>query len=197
MLAQMINMAPEIPNIFGLSPAVYYSLRDLVIPFLAPLLALCSAYIFFYHLPNRQRTRQLALELFRTFMSEEMRQSRSDVWFYFVAEPDAAEKEKRWKAFIEYATQPLASAGITPTQLTTFQRTAHVLEFFALIELCLRDKSVDPHMIREALGYYYIWWKDELQKPLVQNSGLPQQPSMKTHMIWAQKFPHLDALCAD
>lgn len=138
-----------------------------------------------------------ALALFETYFSEEMRLARHGAWGYFVTEKDEKLKEERLQEYVAYLTDPKKNYTVDPLKMEQYQQLSRVLDYFAIVNGCLRNGSVDADMIRTFLAYYYKWWHEGV---IVAARGKLKRQSdddPRTNPLWFSKesLSELDALC--
>jgi hypothetical protein len=173
----------------------YYDfVRDVIVPLVGPIVAICVPTLFFYLIPLLQNQQKAAVDLFSAYHGEDMRRARNEAWNHFVtegrelAEPD---RNARLDAYLRYLTEPETARKIPPEQDELYQRVSRVLDFFVIVNGCLERGTVDAGMVRAFLGFYYLWWRDEIltpfrQRPLTSKRSMP---------LWWQPFESLDSAC--
>ncbi len=137
------------------------------------MVSLMVAILFFWLAPKRQRRRDLAIELWTMYNSDEMKTSRRDAWAYFHGETDVtvvnARIEKFWKWAIELGPQPEFKADAPQ-----LQQVQKVFDFFATCDACLRNEDVDKRLLKASIGYYFSRWSHDTIEALVRSNAPPQ-----------------------
>lgn len=180
-----------------LSESTSNILRDVVIPLISPVVTVFASAVFVYIIPARQNRRKTAMDFFDTFYSEEMRSTRLLAWKFLVTDLQSApesDRIARRQAYVDYATELIIKQTVDSQTISDYQRVSRVLVFFALVETCLQNKTVDESMVRSILGWYYIWWRDEVLTPL-RELHIETHVGTKTTPIWLNEFKYFDRLC--
>jgi len=172
--------------------------KDYALPLLATLIAIVVPSTFFYILPTRQNRRKTAMDFFNTFFGEEMRQTRLEAWNYLVTERKKLSPEEqttRLRNYVTYATESSDKQDLTSETVGHYQRASRILHFFALVDTCLQEGTVDESMIRSFLGYYYLWWRDEVIDPLQKLRSSKSTDNLKTMPVWLKPFEAFNRVC--
>ena len=131
--------------------------KDVVIPLIGPLISLGVAIFVFWWGPKRQRERQLALDLHEIYNSSEMQRNRIEAWAYLHGELDRRIVDERFDKVIRWTTAFPPAADLA-SDAVKLQQILKVFSFFATCEDCLRERLVDPKLLRTLLGYSFLRW---------------------------------------
>src|SRR5437868_5440300 len=113
--------------------------KDLLLPLIAPAIAIVVPTMLFFVIPRRKDRQQSALDLFTAYTAEEMRQSRLEVWAYFVTQVngDRDEQNKRFDLYLDYLTEDRGTEAVTAEVMDLFLKASRVLDYFAFVEACV------------------------------------------------------------
>ena len=149
-------------------------IKDWVFPFAAPFVSLAVALLFFWLVPRKQRRKQLAIELWQVFNSNEMTTARRDALEYLGGTGDPDLTRQRVASFWRWALNmtPLPDLVHEAEKLHQVQK---VLDFFAACDRCLDSREVDRHLLKSLLGFYFSRWSIDVVDGLVRKNA-PNQP---------------------
>lgn len=151
-----------------------------------PLIALISAFIFFYKIPQWNKRTDTSLQLIEIYNSDSMETARRKAWSFLT---DPTDKVKNLASFCTWVTDDTSH---TEPELESFQKAHRVLTFFATIELSLKRKQVEPELIKSGLGWSYRSWHDGVLKPV--RAGLSPKSGSLRVPAWYFKLAELDQL---
>lgn len=175
----------------------YEFAKDVVIPLFSPIVAIFLPTLLFYVIPMMQNQQKGALDLFTAFSSEEMRHARNEAWVHFIIEChdlSPTEQNRRLDDFLHHLFEPEGQRTVTPETHEIYQKVSKVLDFFAIVNACLRRKTVDKGMVRSFMAYYYLMWRDEIMTPLRHRP--PRANAQDRYKpIWWDEMRALDELC--
>jgi hypothetical protein len=181
----------------GGSRPIYEFAKDALLPLIGPMVGMLVPLLLFYWLPLSQNKQKLAIELFTMYHSEEMRESRNTGWKYFVTErrtlPEK-DQDQRLDHFLRYLMEPEVNRKISPELDAIYQKTSRVLDFFAMVDECLENDSVDRRVVRSFMAYYFLWWYDEIVAQLEARPLKPPQ-NLRFIPVWWNSFRELEKLC--
>ncbi len=174
----------------------YELIKELFVPLVGPLIAVLIPLLLFFVIPSGQNRQRTALELCQQYFSEEMREARNTAWRHFVLDPRRkalVDRPQRMIEFLNYLINPETHAEIDPIHDEVFQKTARVLDFFALVNEYVARGMADSSLVRSFLLYYYLWWRDEILEPLRRVRKIEtDDPKLKPY--WWDSLSHLDHL---
>ncbi len=174
----------------------YELVKDLFVPLVSPLVAVLIPVTVLFLIPQSQSRQKLALDLCAQYFAEEMRDARNVAWHHFVTEQQQlppVRRAERLVEFLDYHTSHDFHRSITPELDETFQKSARVLDFFALVNGCVKRGVADGDIVKDFLLFYYLWWRDEIMDPLRRTRRmLTDHP--KVRPTWWTPLAHLDAL---
>lgn len=175
----------------------YEFAKDVVIPLFSPMVAIFVPTILFYVIPMTQNQQKGALDLFNAFSNEEMRQARNATWVYFIIElryMPPSEQAARLDDFLRHLFEADWKNTTEAAIHETYQKASRVLDFFAIVNTCVRKKTVDRGMVRSFLAYYYLLWRDGIMDPL-RTRPLPLEGKPRYKPVWWDELKALDELC--
>lgn len=141
-------------------------IKDWVVPFAAPFVSLAVALLFFWLVPRKQRRKQLAIELWQMFNSNEMQNARREALEYLGGNGDPALTRKRVASFWRWALNMTPLADLT-SEADKLHQVQKVLDFFAACDRCLEAREVDRHLLKSLLGFYFSRWSIDVIEGLV------------------------------
>jgi len=169
--------------------------KDYLIPFVGPAVSLAVALLFFWLAPRRQARRQLALELWQAFTSDEMQTSRRRAWEYLHGISDATERELRVKRVWDWATN-LGPRPDLVEDVDRLQDVIKVFNFFSACEQCLRLRNVDQELLRALLGYVFARWSQDTVEVVRENRPSGEKIAhVTTRPPWLDGMPMFRVLC--
>lgn len=147
--------------------------RDWIIPFAGPAVSLTIALLFFWLVPRQQRRKQLAIELWQTFNSNEMQNARRESLEYLGGPGGEAATRQRVANFWRWSLKisPLPDSIHEADKLHQVQK---VFDFFAACDRCLDSREVDPQLLKSLLGFYFSRWSIDVIEGMVR-SDAPNQ----------------------
>jgi hypothetical protein len=175
----------------------YEFVKDVVIPLVSPIVAILVPTVLFYVIPLSQNQQKGALDLFTAFCSEEMRHARNEAWVHFVIERrhlPPLEQQQRLDDFLRHLFERDGLGAVEPEIHEIYQKTLKVLDFFAIINACLRKKTADKGMVRSFLTVYYLWWRDSILDPL-RSRPFPAAGISRYKPAWWEPMRFLDEVC--
>lgn len=175
----------------------YDIIKDVVIPLLGPIVAICIPTLLFYIIPLGQNQRKTTLDLFIVYNTEDMRIARNEGWKHFVTDRQALsppERNRTLDDFLRYLTEPDVNRLVSSEVHAIYQKTSRVLDFFGVLDHCLERNTVAREMISSFFGYYYLWWRDEIMIPL-RSRPLIERGEPRYLPTWWKELKYLDALC--
>ncbi len=176
---------------------VYELIREVFIPLLGSCVAVLVPTVLFYIIPLGQNRQRGAIDLFNGYHTEEMRRARNEAWQFFVTERQILsdkDRDQRLDDYLDYLTRPESGRKVTSKLDEIYQKASRILDFFALVNGTLERGTVDGAMVRSFMGYYYLWWRDEILTPL---RNRPERPgtSVWRRPEWLKALKALDAVC--
>lgn len=180
----------------GQEKHIYELVKDLLVPLIGPMVAVLIPLLIFVVLPLGQSREKFALDLCNQYYTEEMRESRNTGWEHFVTSQrklPPVRRAERLNHFMEYLTNPEAHRSIDPEQDRIYQKATRVMDFFALVNVCLARGTADPEIVRSFLLYYYLWWRDEIMDPLRKTRRITGNAAKFTPLWWAN-MTYIDRL---
>lgn len=176
----------------------YEIIKNLVAPLISPIVAILLPTVLFYLIPLWQTREKLTIELFGTYHTEKMRKARSDAWTYFVVERrslPSADADARLDAYLTFLTQESDNHPVSAAEFEMYQKLSRVLDFFNIVNTGLERGSLDSSMVRSFLGYYYMWWKDDLLQPLHRRPRVVGKDDPRYEIQWLGELKALDTAC--
>ena len=174
----------------------YELVKELFVPLVSPLVAILIPVVVLFVIPYSQGRQRLSLELCEQYFTEEMREARNVGWRHFVTEQQQlppVRRAERLNQFLDYHSNLEFHRGIEPGLDATFQKTARVLDFFAMVNGCVGRGVADDAIVRDFLLFYYLWWRDEIMDPLRKTRRIiADHPKLRP--TWWKPLAHLDAL---
>lgn len=148
-------------------------IKDWIIPFAAPAVSLAIALLFFWLVPRKQRRKQLAIELWQTFNSNEMQNARREALEYLGGKGDRSVTDQRVASFWTWSTimEPLPNLADEADKLHQVQK---VFDFFAACDRCLASGEVDRELLKSLLGFYFSRWSIDIIEGLVRKNAPPK-----------------------
>ena len=174
----------------------YELIKDLFLPLISPLVAVMIPVVVLFLIPQSQSRQKLALDLCAQYFAEEMRDARNIGWRHFVVEQQQlppVRRAERLNQFLDYHSNRDFHRSIDAALDATFQKTARVLDFFALVNGCVARGVADGDIVKDFLVFYYLWWRDEIMDPLRKTRRIALDHP-KVRPTWWQPLAHLDAL---
>lgn len=175
----------------------YDLIKDVVIPMLGPVVAICIPTILLYVIPLSQNQQKTAIDLFNIYNDEDMRVARNEGWKHFVTDRLAhspAERDRTLDDFLRFLAEPDVNRMIDPVVHAVYQKTSRVLDFFGVLDHCLERNTVAREMIHSFFGYYYQWWRDEIIAPL-RSRARSEHSEPRYLPAWWRELKYLDSLC--
>ena len=182
----------------GPGQSSYEIVKSVLIPLAGPIIAIIVPTMLFYRLPLVQSQQKTTIDLFSAFHTEEMRGARADAWDYFVIQcrkMSPADHEKRLDGYLDFLTERDVNLSVDKATLCEYQKLSRVLDFFNIVNSCLKRKAADPPMVRSFIGYYYSWWEDELLAHLRKRKRKGTGVGVRHELQWIKSFDELDAVC--
>jgi hypothetical protein len=164
-------------------------LKDWVVPLVGPAVSLFVALLFFWLAPRRQRKRELAIDLWKIYNSDEMQTARREAWQFLHGETDANKVKERVAQFWEWALV-LGSRPQLVADAPNFQQVQKVFDFFATCNQCLEMGEVDEDLLKASLGYYFSRWSEDTVEALVRENP-PDKPltAVTRRPAWLDGMP--------
>lgn len=181
----------------AINKTTYDLIREVFIPLLGSCVAVLIPTVLFYVIPLGQNRQRGAIELFNGYHTEEMRRARNEAWQFFVTERQTLsekERDQRLDDYLDYLTRPESGRKVSSKLDEIYQKLSRILDFFALVNGSLERGTVDGPMVRSFMGYYYLWWRDEILTPL---RNRPERVGKSTWRKpeWLKPLKALDAVC--
>jgi hypothetical protein len=175
----------------------YELIKDIIIPLLGPVVAICIPTVLCYLIPLGQNQQKTTLDLFNIYNTEDMRIARNEGWKHFVTDRQLlapSERDRLLDDFLRYLTEPDVNRMIPAEKHALYQKTSRVLDFFGVLDHCLERNTVAREMIQSFFGYYYLWWRDEIMIPL-RERPLMLHGEPRYLPAWWKELKYLDELC--
>jgi hypothetical protein len=115
---------------------MYQVAKDLLVPLIAPAVAIIVPTIVFFVIPRRRDRQKAALDLFAAFWAEDMRQCRHEAWAYLVTQVNnnPEERNKRFDQFLDLLTSDRVTTSVTPEAAHVLLKASWVLDYLAVVE---------------------------------------------------------------
>lgn len=164
---------------------VFLQIFPLLISVLAPA-------TFFWLIPRIWSRRQLTMDMFKLFSSNDMESARRTAWGFF---RDAAPEQ-----LADYIRYLIAQKHAFPRddQHMLYHQISKVMEFFAILERLVENHDVQRRMTAVFFSHYYAWWREMGLLPLkralelvARKEGFVDPAKMPS---WNDDFPCMDAL---
>ncbi len=175
---------------------MYEIAKDFLLPLMGFTAAIIVPFLTFVILPRARDRRRTALDLFTAYTTDDMRQTRNEVWAYFVFEvaDNPQERNQRFDQYLDYLTEKERWSTIPSREaMAVFQKASRVLDSFAFVEACLRNRLANACLVRFFLGRFYLWWRDELMLPLRQRRRIDTSNPLFVPLWW-RPLVNLDRL---
>lgn len=199
--AGFIGLAAVIGGAYYSAPTgttPYEVIKSIVVPLFSPVVAILVPTVLFYLIPLWQTREKLTIELFGSFHTEEMRKARSEAWTYFVVERrrlDPKDADARLDGFLAFLTERDINCAVDDLAFEKYQKLSRVLDFFNIVNTGLERGTLDPSMVRSFLGYYYVWWSDELLSALRRRPRVSGKDDPRYELQWLSELKALDSTC--
>jgi hypothetical protein len=143
-------------------------LKDWVVPLVGPAVSVIVALLFIWLVPRRQKKRDLVIDLWKTYNTDEMQKARREAWRFtngVASNPTSTQwVEPFWDWSLIIGTQKHG-----PDEAEKFHQLQMVFDFFATCDQCLLLGEVDERLLKATLGYYFSRWAHILETHVRQN----------------------------